>query len=250
MNDVDMDLIKRASHMIRKSSKTFVLTGAGISTESGIPDFRSPNTGLWENIDPMEALSTTVLYNYPKKFYSQGYKILLDMTDAKPNRAHYVLAEMERMGFISGIITQNIDNLHQKSGSQYVLEVHGNTREGSCINCGKKVDLDVLTEKVNNNEIPPRCDNCHGILRPDVIMFGDMLPEDFNIALEEVENSDLLIVIGSSLVVAPVNYLPQMAKKLIIINSDSTAMDFCADLIINESASAALEAMLYELKVE
>ena len=107
-----------------------------------------------------------------------------------------------------------------------------------------------IVEKVNNNEIPPRCDNCHGILRPDVIMFGDMLPEDFNIALEEVENSDLLIVIGSSLVVAPVNYLPQMAKKLIIINSDSTAMDFCADLIINESASAALEAILYELKVE
>lgn len=149
-----------------------VLTGAGISTESGIPDFRSPGTGLWENIDPMEALSTSVLYNNTEKFYKEGFNMLLNMTDAEPNRAHYALAEMERLGYIKGVITQNIDNLHYKAGSKYILEVHGNTREGSCIKCGTIVDLNILINKVNNKEIPPKCDKCGGILRPDVVFLG------------------------------------------------------------------------------
>ncbi|WP_244985954.1 SIR2 family NAD-dependent protein deacylase [Anaerosalibacter bizertensis] len=247
---MDIDKIKRASELIKKSSKTMVLTGAGISTESGIPDFRSPGTGLWENTDPMEALSTTVLYNDPEKFYSEGYKMLLGMKDAKPNRAHLVLAEMEKRGFIKGIITQNIDNLHHKAGSKYVLEVHGNTREGSCMDCGKKVPLDVMTQKINEGQIPPKCNSCQGTLRPDVIMFGDMLPEDFSIASNEASTSDLLIVVGSSLVVSPVNYLPQMAKNLIIINKGRSAMDHYSDILLNGSASDILEAILEELVEE
>lgn len=242
------DLIKKASDMIKKSSKTMVLTGAGISTESGIPDFRSPNTGLWENIDPMEALSTTVLYNNPKKFYEEGFKMLLDMTDAKPNDGHYALAEMERLGYIKGVITQNIDNLHNEADSKYILEVHGNTRKGSCMDCGNSVEIKVLTEKVNNEEIPPKCDKCGGTLRPDVVFFGDMLPEAFTIAWDEVNTSDLLIVVGSSLAVAPVNYLPQKAKNLILINKGSTFMDSFADLIIKGGAGETLKAILKELK--
>lgn len=247
---MDMDKIKKASEMIKKSSKTMVLTGAGISTESGIPDFRSPGTGLWENTDPMEALSTTVLHNDPEKFYSEGYKMLLGMTAAKPNRAHLALAEMEKLGFVKGIITQNIDNLHHKAGSKYVLEVHGNTREGSCMNCGKKVPLDVITQKTVEGQIPPKCNSCQGTLRPDVIMFGDMLPEDFSIASNEASTSDLLIVVGSSLVVSPVNYLPQMAKNLIIINKGRSAMDHYSDILLNGSASDILEAILEELVEE
>ncbi|WP_077367167.1 SIR2 family NAD-dependent protein deacylase [Anaerosalibacter sp. Marseille-P3206] len=247
---MDFSKIKQASDMIKNSSKTMVLTGAGISTESGIPDFRSPGSGLWENMDPMEALSTTVLYNNPKKFYSEGYKILLGMTDAKPNTAHYVLAEMEKQGYIKGVITQNIDNLHQKAGTKYLLEVHGNTREGSCTTCGKVVDINVLTEKVNNNEIPPKCNQCGGLLRPDVIFFGDMLPEDFNIALQEMEDCQLLIVIGSSLAVSPVNYLPSMAEKFIIINEGRTAMDYRCDLKIEDKAGVVLEKILMELNKE
>lgn len=242
--------IDQACDMIKNSSKTMVLTGAGISTESGIPDFRSPGSGLWENIDPMEALSTTVLYNNPQKFYSEGYSMLLGMTDAKPNTAHYILAEMEEQGYIKGVITQNIDNLHQRAGTKYLLEVHGNTREGSCTSCGRVVNLDVITEKVNNKEIPPKCNNCGGLLRPDVIFFGDMLPEDFNIAVQEMENCDLLIVIGSSLAVAPVNYLPSLAKKLMIINEGRTAMDYICDLKLEEKAGAVLEKILNELNEE
>jgi NAD-dependent deacetylase len=242
--------IKKVAKLIKDSSKTMVLTGAGISTESGIPDFRSPNTGLWEHIDPMEALSTSVLYNNPKKFYKEGFNMLLSMTDAEPNRAHFALAEMERLGYIKGVITQNIDNLHYKAGSKYILEVHGNTREGSCMKCANTVDLNVLINKVNNGEIPPKCDNCGGTLRPDVVFFGDMLPEDFNTSVREVETSDLLIVIGSSLTVSPVNYLPQMAKKLVIINMGPTAMDSFAEVKIEDKAGKTLEAILDELYEE
>lgn len=247
---MSLEDIKKTARLIRNSNKTMVLTGAGISTESGIPDFRSPNTGLWENMDPMEALSTSVLYNNPQKFYKEGFNILLSMTNAEPNKAHFALAEMEKLGYIKGIITQNIDNLHYKAGSHYILEVHGNTREGSCLNCSNVVDLKVLKFKVDNDEVPPKCDNCGGTLRPDVVFFGDMLPEEFNIAVREVETSDLLVVIGSSLMVAPVNYLPQMAKKLIIINMGPTAMDNFAEVKIEDKAGKTLEAILEELDKE
>ncbi len=245
---MNFEKIRKASELIRNSNKTMVLTGAGISTESGIPDFRSPDTGLWENTDPMEVLSTTVLYNEPERFYKEGFNILLGMMDANPNKGHNILAEMESLGFIDGIITQNIDNLHHKAGSNYILEVHGNTREAFCMNCGHTVDINILTGKVNNNEIPPKCNICGGILRPDVILFGDMLPDAFNIAFREVENSNLLIVIGSSLMVAPVNYLPQIANKLIIINKGYTVMDDFAEVKIEGSAGDVLEAILDELE--
>jgi NAD-dependent deacetylase len=247
---MDREKIILASQMLKKSSKTMVLTGAGISTESGIPDFRSPQTGLWENIDPMEALSTTILYNDPKKFYKEGYKILLDLNEGKPNKGHLALAEMEKMGIIRGIVTQNIDNLHQKAGSKCVLEVHGNTREGSCMNCRKKVKLDVITNKINKGQIPPKCDYCGGTLRPDVVLFGDMLPDDFTKAWEEVKTSDLLVVVGSSLVVSPVNYLPQIAKKLMIINVGKTPFDRYCDLLIKGGAGETLTEILNELKKE
>ncbi|MBU5439065.1 NAD-dependent protein deacylase [Tissierella sp. MSJ-40] len=244
---MNKSLIEKAARMIKDSAKVMVLTGAGISTESGIPDFRSPNTGLWENIDPMEALSTAVLYNDPNKFYKEGFQMLLSMTNAEPNKGHLVLAEMERLGYIKGIITQNIDNLHHKAGSKYILEVHGNTREGSCLDCGEIVGLNVLEGKINKGEIPPKCEKCGGLLRPNVVFFGDMLPEDFNIAWEEIDDCDLLIVIGSSLSVSPVNYLPQKAKKLIIINVGPTMMDNHGDIVIREKSGMVLEEIFKEL---
>ncbi|MGJ7045086.1 SIR2 family NAD-dependent protein deacylase [Thermoanaerobacterium thermosulfurigenes] len=242
------DVYEKVARLIENSKKTVVLTGAGISTESGIPDFRSPGTGLWEKMDPMEALSTRVLYNDPKKFYDNGFKILLSMKDAKPNKAHYILAQLEKDGFISSVITQNIDNLHQKAGSKKVYEVHGQTRTGSCTNCGTVVPIDLLEVKVSNGEIPPKCDKCNGILRPDVVMFGDQMPEDFEKAWHEAENSDLMIVIGSSLTVSPVNFLPGLSKHLVIINKSETPEDRRADAIIRESAGEALSKIVRYLK--
>ncbi|HHW58250.1 MAG TPA: NAD-dependent protein deacylase [Clostridia bacterium] len=237
------NLFKKVTHLIKNSKKVMVLTGAGISTESGIPDFRSPGKGLWENMDPMEALSTRVLFNYPEKFYSVGFKILSSMRNAEPNEAHYILSEMEKEGIIFGVITQNIDNLHQKAGSKNVYEVHGNTRVGSCINCGRKVSFEVLEEKVNKKQIPPRCDKCGGLLRPDVVLFGDPMPYVFDLAVKEVRTSDLLIVIGSSLVVSPVNFLPDLVDHLIIINATETPYDYKADVVMRERASYALRGI-------
>lgn len=235
--------LQRAAELIKDSKKTVVLTGAGISTESGIPDFRSPGTGLWEKIDPMQALSTSVLLNYPERFYAYGFKILTSMLDAKPNVSHEILAKMEAQGYISMIVTQNIDSLHQKAGSKNVLEVHGHIRSGHCIHCKAEYSMEKMKKKVEAGEVPPQCEGCGGVLRPNVVMFGDQLPSCFDAAWNEVEKSDLLIVIGSSLEVGPVNYLAQICKKLMIINMSSTAYDHRAVLLMNGKASDILTSI-------
>jgi NAD-dependent deacetylase len=239
-DDLMPDMIcDRIARMIVSSRDTVVLTGAGISTESGIPDFRSPGTGIWQKVDPMEALSTDILYGDPKRFYDIGFKILSSMKGAKPNKAHILLAAMEREGLISGIITQNIDSLHNEAGSRNIMEVHGHIRAGHCIKCGKTYKFDEIESKVDSGEIPPRC-TCGGMLRPDVVMFGDNLPECFNRAWEISGRCELMVVIGSSLQVGPVNQLPGLAQKVVIINYGETAYDNLADVIYREKASAAL----------
>lgn len=242
-----MNLFEKAASMIQNSKYTVVLTGAGISTESGIPDFRSPGTGLWEKIDPMKALSTEVLYNDPQQFYRVGFELILSIKDAEPNKAHYMLTEMESAGIINLIITQNIDNLHIKAGSKRVFEVHGNTRTCTCIKCERQYLINQVKDMVKNNSIPPKC-SCGGIIRPDVVLFGDMLPECFDKGVREVKLADLLIVIGSSLTVGPVNYLAGICKKLMILNIGDTPFDYRADIIIREKASAALENIMECLK--
>lgn len=238
---VSRQQIERAADLIRNSARVAVLTGAGISTESGIPDFRSPGTGLWEKIDPMEALSTRVLYRNPRKFYQVGFNLLTSMADARPNRAHYVLAEMEKKGLIEVVITQNIDKLHHKAGSKNILEVHGDTRTGYCIECGSEVEIGILANKVDKGQIPPLCDGCGGMLRPSVILFGDMLPPCFNQAWDYASSCDLLVVIGSSLNVGPVNSLAAICNRLMIINLGPTPYDSRAELIIRGKAGETLE---------
>lgn len=238
----------KAAQLIKESKNVCVLTGAGISTESGIPDFRSPDSGLWKKIDPMEALSTGVLLNDPKKFYEIGFKILTSMKDSKPNKSHEILAKMEQKGYISLLVTQNIDNLHKRAGSKHVLEVHGHVRSGFCMGCNKEMVFSDIEEKVKKGEIPPKCSICGGVVRPNVVMFGDSLPPCFDEAWKEVENGELLIVIGSSLAVGPVNYLAQICKKLMIINVGPTSYDHRASLIINGKASEILEKIYEELE--
>ncbi|MCK9217384.1 MAG: NAD-dependent deacylase [Firmicutes bacterium] len=234
-----MDKYKEAAVVIKKSKNIVVLTGAGISTESGIPDFRSPGEGLWTKMDPMEALSTKVLLEEPRKFYETGFKIITTMKDAKPNRAHEILAKMEQGGIIQLVITQNIDNLHFKAGSQNVYEVHGNSRSYTCMNCNKSYEISTIEEKVELNEIPPKC-TCGGVIRPDVVMFGDMLPSCFYTGMRKVQEADLLIAIGTSLTVYPVSQLAEVCRKLMIINLSSTAYDYRSEVIINDNISEAL----------
>ncbi|NLY09799.1 MAG: NAD-dependent protein deacylase [Tissierellia bacterium] len=236
-----MNKIMEAANLIKNSKKTMVLTGAGISTESGVPDFRSDKTGLWTKMDPAEVLSAHIMEKYPEKFYSNGFKILTDMADVKPNAGHIAIADMEKDGFVQGVITQNIDNLHHKAGSRKIFEVHGQTRTASCTRCGREYDFSILQEKVDAGEIPPICPSCGGVLRTDVVLFGDQMPVAYSHAVRELENTELLIVVGTSLVVAPVSFLPRMVKKLIIINNEPTPYDRVADVVFNEGSGKVLQ---------
>lgn len=238
-----MDVYEEAARMIKSSKSTVVLTGAGVSTDSGLPDFRSPGSGLWEKMDPMEALSAGVLYNKPEKFYSMGFNIITSMMDAAPNKAHYLIAKLEKLGYVDLVITQNIDGLHGKAGSKNVFEVHGTALTCSCDACGKKYDTAFIEKRVKTGEIPPKC-NCRGTIRPDVVLFGDMLPECFFESIRKVEASDLLVVIGSSLTVSPVNQLADICKRLIIINIGETSYDKRCNILIRENIASALERIM------
>ncbi len=243
-----MNVYEKAAQMIKRSSSTIVLTGAGASTDSGIPDFRSPGSGLWEKVDPMEALSARVLYNSPEKFYSLGFKIITSMKDALPNKVHFLVARLEELGLIDLVVTQNIDGLHHKAGSKKVYEVHGTVRTCSCDSCGAKYDTPLIEKKVMEGEIPHKC-RCRGIIRPDVVLFGDMLPGCFYESTKRVEEAELLIVLGSSLSVSPVNHLADLCKKLIIINLGETCYDKKGDIIIRENISSALEKIMEYIEV-
>ncbi len=247
---MDKEKLKSIARVIFESSNVVVLTGAGISTESGIPDFRSPG-GIWSRFDA-SIMTRDKLYEDPEGFYRQAVPMLdffEEIKNASPNQAHYVLAEMEKENIISGIITQNIDGLHLKAGSEKVYEVHGNLREGHCMSCREKISFDFLAGKVKSGSIPPVCDSCGGILRPDVVLFGDELPDCFIKAAEKVKESDLLLVVGSSLEIIPAGSLPAMAKKYIIINKGRTHFDRSAYKVWHETAGSALEEVFKEIKL-
>lgn len=241
---------EKIAHAIFESSRVMVLTGAGISTESGIPDFRSPG-GIWSRFDA-SIMTSDRLYGDPEGFYREAASMLgffEEMRNAEPNRAHCILAEMEKEKYISGVITQNIDGLHLKAGSKKVYEVHGSLNEGYCMSCGKKVSFDLLAGKVKSGNIPPACDSCGGILRPGLVLFGDELPDCFIKAAEEVKTGELFIVVGSSLEITPAGSLPSLARRYIIINKSRTHYDRGAYAVWNEMAGNALEEIYREIKL-
>lgn len=238
--------VARLADMLLASKKTVALTGAGISTESGIPDFRSPG-GLWSKVDPMYAFSADTFRYRPAAFYQAGLPHLASINNARPNRAHEVLAALENAGMLAGVVTQNVDSLHQRAGSTRVWELHGHLRSATCMQCGGQIAWDGLLEKVMASQIPPRCNDCQGIYKPDCVFFGDQLTGDFTEALKEVSTSELLLVIGSSLEVEPANYLPMLAGKLAIINLDNTMADGKASLIINHSAGKTMDLLWNEI---
>jgi NAD-dependent deacetylase len=236
--------IQTAARLIKESTKTVALTGAGISTPSGIPDFRSPGSGLWSQVNPMEVASIIAFRQHPAGFYEWVRPLATKIFNAKPNSAHHALAQLEAAGKLTAVITQNIDGLHQAANSEKVLEVHGHIREVTCIRCYTvKESVSILESFLKEGTIP-RCE-CGGTLKPNVILFGEQLPiQTILEARATAEEADLMLVVGSSLEVAPISDLPyeavQRGTKIIIVNYQETYMDSRADVVIHQEVIEVL----------
>jgi NAD-dependent deacetylase len=237
-------MCKAIAEDILKSQHVVAFTGAGISSESGIPTYRGAG-GLWSTYDPDRYANIHYFREDPSYYWSFFRDVRYPMLHTVvPNKAHLALAEMEQMGHMQTVITQNIDGLHQEAGTTSVIELHGTTRIITCTNCAEEYPMEVVFSRLDE-EIPPLCQECRGILRPAVIFFGEPLnPDVITRAYEEVDCCDFLLVVGSSLVVYPAADLPVTAKQhgagLAIINKDPTPMDQLADYVIHEEAGKVL----------
>jgi NAD-dependent deacetylase len=242
---------ERLAALILENQPCVVLTGAGVSTESGVPDFRSPS-GVWAQYDPMEYATIDAFRRDPVKvwdFYARRFEML---RDARPNAAHHALAALERAGYVEAVVTQNIDCLHELAGSENVVEVHGSIRTSSCLACGERATLDEVVRMLEQAPAPA-CPRCGAILKPDVVMFGEYLPAE---AIERAAGlarvARLLLVVGSSLNVHPVAGLPgetlSAGGKLAIVNAEPTPLDGQADLTIHAPAGETLAAVAKQLE--
>jgi NAD-dependent deacetylase len=237
--------IEDAAVLIRKAERAVVLTGAGISTPSGIPDFRSEGSGLWSHDEPMEVASLSTFRTAPERFFNWFQPLAGQIFNAQPNAAHEALAEFERTGHVRTVVTQNIDGLHQKAGSKNVVELHGTLQRVSCTNCFKQFEAAPFLQPYIETGKIPQCLNCNGILKPDVILFGEQLPQSaWYEAQRAARQCDLMIVAGSSLEVLPVARLPMQAldrgAHLIIINNTPTYLNVRADVIIMDDVATTL----------
>ena len=239
--------IKSAAQIICNSRLTLALTGAGVSVESGIPDFRSA-AGLWSKYDPAEYASIVSFKNSPEKVWDMLRDMDALVSHAEPNQAHLGMAELEKLGFLHHIITQNIDNLHQSGGAENVIEYHGNSSTLSCLWCGKKYTAD---EK--RGEYTPKCE-CSKVLKPDVVFFGEAIPpEAMNRSFQLAANAQALLIVGTSAVVSPANTIPATAKKagakIIEINKEKTHLtDTITDLFLCGSAGQIISSLDEEVK--
>jgi NAD-dependent deacetylase len=229
-----------------------VLTGAGVSVPSGIPDFRTPGTGLWENVDPMEVAHIDVFRRDPDRFWHFYGNRFATLDDKRPNAAHEAIAELERRGLIRGVITQNIDRLHRKAGSGRVIEVHGSIEWSVCLHCGARESIARVLEKLQSGMATPRCDACETALKPEVVLFGELLPEAAMAeAFALAGEADLMLAIGSSLEVYPVASLPGVTidsgGRLALVTQGPTPYDRQADVKLSGDVVAELEAVLAAL---
>lgn len=243
MSDHDTN-IERAAQLLRGANYAIGLTGAGISTPSGIPDFRSPDSGLWNQADPMLVASLQSFRRRPELFFDWVRPLARATLEAQPNPAHLALAGLEAAGMLKAVITQNIDGLHQKAGSQRVHEVHGHFRLATCVRCHRVTPTRPLMQAFLEQAQIPRCP-CGGVLKPNVVLFGEQLPTDVVAAAEhDVEACDLMLVAGSSLEVEPVASLPWRAiahgARLIIVNYQRTYLDGKAEVVIHDDVADIL----------
>jgi NAD-dependent deacetylase len=249
-----------AARLLRSARHAVVFTGAGISTPSGIPDFRSPGTGLWERSNPMEVASLGVFQSHPERFYDWLRPLMQSIWAAKANPAHIALARLEAAGILKAVITQNIDDLHRRAGSKDVYEVHGSLRTITCTRCDRnwlseqfraeiedagEIQAKTAGGQPGNHHRLPRCPECSQVLKPDIVLFGEMLPfEIWQVAEEHCKHADVILVAGSSLEVWPAASLPEMAVErgahLIINNLTPTFLDRKADVLLPANVADVL----------
>ncbi|MGQ9546413.1 MAG: SIR2 family NAD-dependent protein deacylase [Dehalococcoidia bacterium] len=251
-----MDEIERLAQLIIEAKKTVVFTGAGVSTESGIPDFRGPG-GIWSRYDPEDFtiqrfLSSPAARNTLWRM-SAGSGLL---AEAEPNPAHYAIAELYRLGKLDCVITQNIDSLHQKAGvpEDRVFELHGNTRWAVCLTCHRRFPMSEILQRIREVVEIPDCPDCQGILKPDAVLFGEALPHDvLQEATRRSRNCNLFIVIGSTLVVYPAAYMPTYALEagasLAIVNLTPTPLDRQATVVIHSEAGKVMPKVVERVRL-
>jgi NAD-dependent deacetylase len=232
--------------MIEEAKRGVVFTGAGISTESGIPDFRSPG-GIWSKNQPIQFQDFMASEEKRREAWRRKFNTEEVMQKAEPNKGHLAVAKLVRIGKVSSVITQNIDGLHQRAGvpDEKVIELHGNATYAKCLDCGRRYELDAIREVFKKDETLPVCEYCNGIVKTATISFGQAMPEEAMWeAQQETEACDLFLAIGSSLVVYPAAGFPELAKRngarLVIINRDPTGLDNIADLVIHQSIGQVL----------
>jgi NAD-dependent deacetylase len=253
------ELIAKAAEQIASARNAVVLTGAGISTESGIPDFRSPG-GLWERIDPAEFSIDRFLQN-PARFWRIHLQLKtsgdFNLAGALPNPAHYALARLEQLGLIKCVITQNVDNLHQKAGSAEVVEFHGNLLRAACMKCRTREPIEDVEQRLSNgSEETPRCGKCGGLMKPDAVFFGEAIPSRA-LAISQIQSQkcDVLLVVGTSLQVFPAAQIPLAVKlksppaTVVEINREPSALhDQVTDTLIIGSAGEIMQRLVEEVE--
>ena len=236
--------VQQAAALLREACCAVALSGAGISVPSGIPDFRSPGSGLWAQADPLAVASLGSFRRHPEAFYNWIRPLACAILQAQPNAAHVTLAELEARQRLEAVITQNIDGLHQRAGSRRVYELHGHIRQAICLHCHRVVSTEAMIPNFVEKGELPRCP-CGGIFKPNVVLFGEMLPQHvWNAAVEWVERCDVLLIVGSSLEVSPAADLPLYATAhgahLIIVNLTPTPLDGLAEVVIHEDVAVVL----------
>ncbi|HAT36539.1 MAG TPA: NAD-dependent deacetylase [Rhodospirillaceae bacterium] len=242
----DAKKVAEFAEMLENSKRAVIFTGAGISTESGIPDFRSPG-GIWEKFKPVMFQDFLASAERRQEYWRQRFFRHDDMIQAEPNRGHRAVEKLVRTGKVSAVITQNTDGLHQKSGvpEEKIIELHGNSTYAHCLNCGSHCELDWIKEIYERDGVAPDCEECGGLVKTATVAFGQSMPEDkMREAQVETLACDLLISIGSSLQVFPAAGFPIMAKQndsaLVILNRDPTDLDRYADIVLNEEIGPTL----------